>query len=207
MLESIKPVLEGALLAAGRPLTCEELAELFLPEEAKLQENQTDYTSLRAQWKKQVRQNLTEMQQECALRGVELVEVASGFRYQIKQTIASTVSHLWVDRPQRMSRAMLETLALIAYRQPITRGEIEKIRGVSVNTQIIKNLLEYGWVRVMGYKDTPGRPMLLGTTKIFLDTFSLRTLEDLPPLTQLYDTAHLQAADLFHDVKMDNHNS
>lgn len=201
-IESVKKVLEGALLAAGRPLTSEDLAALFLPEEARQEENQEAYAPLRNELKKQIRKAVAEMQKDCAERAVDLVEVSSGYRYQIKQDIAGQVAHLWATRPQRMSRAMMETLALIAYRQPITRGDIEKIRGVSVNTQIVKTLLEFGWVRIVGYKDTPGRPMLLGTTKTFLDTFSLRSLEELPPLAELHDIAHLQAKGLLNDEQV-----
>ncbi len=125
-------------------------------------------------------------------RGIELVEVASGYRIQIRAAVAQPVSRLWQERPTKYSRALLETLALVAYRQPITRGEIEQIRGVAVNPNIIKTLLERGWIRVVGHRDVPGRPELLGTTREFLDYFSLKKLDDLPTLAQLKELEDLR---------------
>ncbi len=173
----IKNVVEAALLAAGRPLDVEQLRELFdefaRPEAAA------------------VRVALKALAEEYAGRGIELAEVASGFRIQVRDSVATEVSRLWQERPQRYSRALLETLALIAYRQPITRGEIEDVRGVQVNPNIIRTLLERGWVRVIGHREVPGRPELLATTREFLDYFSLKSLDDLPTLSQLKDVETL----------------
>jgi segregation and condensation protein B len=167
----IRNVVEAALLAAGRPLQLNELAQLFdestRPEQADL------------------RAALDALQADYSARGIEVKETANGFRIQVKRELANEVSRLWPERPPRYSRALLETLALIAYRQPITRAEIEAVRGVAVNPNIIKTVLERGWVRVVGTRDVPGRPELLGTTKEFLDYFGLRSLEDLPPLAEL----------------------
>jgi segregation and condensation protein B len=129
---------------------------------------------------------------EYETRGLELVEVASGYRIQIRHAVAQPVSRLWQERPTKYSRAMLETLALVAYRQPITRGEIEQIRGVAVNPNIIKTLLERSWIRVVGHRDVPGKPELLGTTRDFLDYFSLQKLDDLPTLAQLKELEDLR---------------
>src|SRR5579871_4355516 len=167
----IKNVVEAALLAAGRPLDVEQLRELFdefaRPEAAA------------------VRVALKALAEEYAGRGIELAEVASGFRIQVRDSVATEVSRLWQERPQKYSRALLETLALIAYRQPITRGEIEQIRGVAVSTNIIKTLEEREWVRVVGYRDVPGKPALFGTTRNFLDYFNLKSLDELPPLAEI----------------------
>ena len=172
MIESyVRNVIEAALLAAGRPLGLAELKQLFdapsCPDDAAL------------------RAALEQLAGEYAERGIELKEIASGWRIQVRREFAQEVSRLWPERPARYSRALLETLALIAYRQPITRGEIEDVRGVAVNPNIIKTLLERNWVRVLGHRDVPGRPELLGTTREFLDYFGLRRLEELPPLAQL----------------------
>jgi segregation and condensation protein B len=129
---------------------------------------------------------------EYEARGIEIVEVASGFRIQVRPSVAQPVSRLWQERPAKYSRALLETLALVAYRQPITRGEIEQIRGVAVNPNIIKTLLERGWIRVIGHRDVPGKPELLGTTREFLDYFSLKKLDDLPTLAQLKELEDLR---------------
>jgi segregation and condensation protein B len=173
----LKNVIEAALLAAGRPLHLNELAELFeepvRPPAA------------------QVREALTILTAEYETRGIELKETAGGFRVQVRQALAAEISRLWPERPARYSRALLETLALIAYRQPITRGEIESVRGVAVNPNIIKTLLERTWVRVVGTRDVPGRPELLGTTREFLDYFGLKSLEELPPLAALKAMADL----------------
>lgn len=179
--ESLVQVIEAALLAAGRPLTLDQLCDLYVTappdsEEAKAERDQA---------RKPIRAAIKALQAACEPRGIELVEVASGYRFQVKQAVAERVSHLWAARPTRYSRALLETLALIAYRQPITRGEIESVRGVSVSTQIIASLLEFGWIRIVGYRNTPGRPKLYGTTKAFLDQFSLQSLQDLPPLPEV----------------------
>jgi segregation and condensation protein B len=167
----IRNVVEAALLAAGRPLQLNELAQLF---EESTRPEQAD-----------LRAALEALQADYGTRGIEVKETANGFRIQVKRELANEVSRLWPERPPRYSRALLETLALIAYRQPITRAEIEAVRGVAVNPNIIKTVLERGWVRVVGTRDVPGRPELLGTTKEFLDYFGLRSLEDLPPLAEL----------------------
>jgi segregation and condensation protein B len=174
----VKNVIEAALLAAGRPLAADELATLFDERDG----SGTD----------EVRAALASLAAEYATRGLELVEVASGYRIQIKAAVAQPVSRLWQERPAKYSRAMLETLALVAYRQPITRGEIEQIRGVAVNPNIIKTLLERSWIRVVGHRDVPGRPELLGTTREFLDYFSLKKLDDLPTLAQLKELEELR---------------
>ncbi|MDT3718311.1 SMC-Scp complex subunit ScpB [Pseudomonas oryzihabitans] len=169
--KQLAPLLEAILLAAGRPLTLERLAELFdeyeRPEPAHL------------------RAGLAVLGGSCRTRGFELKEVASGYRLQVREKYAPWVGRLWEERPPRYSRAMLETLALIAYRQPITRGEIEEVRGVAVNSQIVKTLLERDWIRVVGYRDVPGRPAMFATTKAFLDYFDLRSLDQLPPLAEV----------------------
>ena len=173
MLEqNIKFLLEAILLAAGKPMTEEQLLNLFLEEE------RPNLGELRTA--------LEELQADYAERGVELVQVASGYRFQIKSEWAIWVSRLWEEKPHKYSRAFLETLALIAYRQPITRGEIEDIRGVTVSTSILKALLEdREWIRVVGHKEVPGRPALYATTKAFLDYFGLKNLQNLPALPEI----------------------
>ncbi|PWB33491.1 SMC-Scp complex subunit ScpB [Pseudomonas sp. SDI] len=167
----LAPLLEAFLLASGKPQSLERLFELF--EEAERPEA--------AVFKKA----LELLRKSCAGRAFELKEVASGYRLQIREDYAPWVGRLWEERPQRYSRALLETLALIAYRQPITRGEIEDVRGVAVNTNIIKTLLEREWVRIVGYREVPGRPAMFATTKAFLDHFNLKNLDDLPSLAEL----------------------
>ncbi len=164
-------VLEALLLAAAKPLSLERLTELF-DEEARPSSSQ-------------LKAALAKLAEDVATRSYQLTEVASGYRLQVRSAYSAWVGRLWEERPQRYSRAMLETLALIAYRQPITRGEIEDVRGVAVNTQIIKTLLEREWIRVVGYKDVPGKPAMLATTKVFLDYFNLRGLDELPNLAEL----------------------
>jgi segregation and condensation protein B len=172
-------IIEGALLAAGRPLTVVQLAELF--EEYERPENTM------------IREALKEVAEHCESRGFELQEVASGFRFQVRQSLSPWVARLWHERPQKYSRALLETLALIAYRQPITRGEIEEIRGVAVSSNIIKTLHEREWVRVVGHRDVPGRPAMYATTRQFLDYFSLKSLDQLPALAEIRDLETLNA--------------
>ena len=164
-------VVEAGLLAAGKSLTLAELAQLFD------ESVRTPAAELRTA--------LEALAAEYAGRALELRETASGFRVQVRREFATEVARLWPERPQRYSRALLETLALIAYRQPITRAEIESVRGVAVNPNIVKTLLERNWIRVVGHRDLPGRPELLGTTREFLDYFGLRSLEELPTLAQL----------------------
>ena len=167
----IKNVVEAGLLAAGRALGLEELAALF---------GETDRPGAAA-----IRASLAALEHDYAARALELKETASGVRIQVRREFATEVSRLWPERPQRYSRALLETLALIAYRQPLTRAEIEAVRGVAVNSNIIGTLLERNWVRVVGHRELPGRPELLGTTREFLDYFGLRSLDELPPLAEL----------------------
>lgn len=167
----IRNVIEAAMLAAGRPLQLAEFAQLF--EEGARPSNA------------ELREALKTLEAEYEGRGIEVKETGNGFRIQVRREVGSEIGRLWPERPPRYSRAMLETLALIAYRQPITRAEIESVRGVAVNPQIIKAMLERNWVRVVGTRDVPGRPELLGTTREFLDYFGLKSLDDLPPLAQL----------------------
>lgn len=174
----IKHFIEAALLAAGRPLNIDQLKALF--------DGRT------APEKAEIRQAIATLNEEYEERGIVVSEVASGFRMQVKSTMADRLHKLWEERPPRYSRALFETLALIAYRQPITRGDIEEIRGVSVSSNIIRQLLERDWVRVVGHRDVPGRPAMFGTTKGFLDYFSLKKLDDLPPLADLSDWESLR---------------
>ena len=173
----IRRVVEAALLAAPHPLTLSQLAALFhedeLPPPGSLE------------------QAIADLRAGSENRGVELVEVASGFRFQVKADVHAFVARLWTERQTRYTRATLETLSLIAYRQPITRGEIEQIRGVGVNANTIKMLEEREWIRVIGHRDVPGRPELFGTTRIFLDYFGLKSLDALPPLSELKDIPEL----------------
>src|SRR5580698_6315937 len=167
----IRNIIEAALLAAGRSLTLSELALLFD------EQPRPAPTAIRAA--------LDELAQEYAEPSIEIHETGGGFRVQVRKDYASAVARLWPERPQRYSRALLETLALIAYRQPITRAEIESVRGVTVNPNITKTRLERQWIRVVGHRDLPGRPELLGTTREFLEYFGLRSLDELPPLSEL----------------------
>lgn len=172
-------IIEGSLLAAGKPMTVAQLGELF--EEHERPENA------------QIREALQEVAERCEGRGFELTEVASGFRFQVRQALSPWVARLWQERPARYSRALLETLALIAYRQPITRGEIEEIRGVAVSSNIIKTLHEREWIRVVGHRDVPGRPAMYATTRQFLDYFNLKNLDQLPALAEIRDLETLNA--------------
>ena len=175
----IKHIVEAALMAAGQPCSLDRLLSLFLDA------HQPSREELRAA--------LAELAEDCASRGVELVEVGSGFRFQAKQDYAQWVARLWEEKPARYSRALLETLALIAYRQPITRGEIEDIRGVSVSSNIMKTLIERDWVKVVGHRDVPGKPAMYASTKQFLDYFSLKSLSDLPSLAEIRDIDSINA--------------
>ena len=171
--DPLSRVLEAVLLAAGRPVGVEQLRELF-------EENERPTAD-------DVRAALAELEASCADRAFELREVASGWRVQVRPQYSDIVSRLWQERPSRYSRALLETLALIAYRQPITRGEIEDIRGVTIASTIMRTLHERNWIRVVGHREVPGRPELLGTTREFLDYFGLKSLDDLPTLAELQD--------------------
>jgi len=174
----IKYFVEAALLAAGRPLSVDQLQGLF--------------DGRMAPEKSEIRAAIKELGEDYEPRGITIGEVASGFRLQIKSSMADRLQKLWEERPPRYSRALFETLALVAYRQPITRGEIEEVRGVSVSSNIIRTLMEREWVRVVGHRDVPGRPEMFGTTKTFLDYFSLKRLDDLPPLADLADWESLR---------------
>lgn len=175
--QTIKNVIESALLAAGRPLSLEQLGGLFgrrsAPDRGEL------------------KRALEGLSADYEGRGIELKQVASGYRIQIRKSMSDWLMPLWEERPPRYSRALLETLALIAYRQPITRGDIEEIRGVAVSTNIVRTLLERSWIRVVGHRDVPGKPAMFGTTREFLDYFGLKRLEDLPPLSELKDLDNL----------------
>ena len=173
----LKNVIEAALLAAGRPVPVSELQQIF------------DEHSRPSP--KELRALLESLAADYEGRGVAIKETANGFRFQVRTEFSQEVSRLWPDRPKKYSRAMLETLALIAYRQPITRAEIEHVRGVAVNPEIVKTLMERNWVRVVGHRDVPGHPELLGTTPEFLDYFSLKSIEDLPPLAELKSLSDL----------------
>ena len=174
----IKYFVEAALLAAGRPLNVDQLQKLFdgrmTPEKA------------------EIRQAIDTLNEDYKARGIIIGEVASGFRVQVKSGMADQLQKLWEERPPRYSRALFETLALVAYRQPITRGEIEEVRGVSVSSNIMRSLVEREWVRVVGHRDVPGRPEMFATTKQFLDYFGLKKLDDLPPLADLSDWESLR---------------
>ncbi len=169
----LRQILEGLLLAAGKPLSLAAMAEVFLEEERPTDD--------------ELRAALALIAEDCAGRGFELKEVASGFRFQVRQELSPWVSRLWEEKPQRYTRALLETLALVAYRQPITRGDIEEIRGVSVSSTIIRTLLDREWIRVVGHRDVPGRPAMFATTRQFLDYFNLKSLQELPPLSEIRD--------------------
>ena len=179
MEHKLTQVIEAILLSASRPLDIQEIERVFPDNERPTRE--------------EIRQALTEIEAQCLDRGVELKKVSSGYRLQVRQDLSIYVAKLWEERPQRFSKATLETLALIAYRQPITRGEIEEIRGVTIGTQLMRGLMERGWVKIVGQRDVPGRPSLYSTTKEFLDYFGLQHLRELPELPELPD---LQSLDM-----------
>ncbi|QDH69902.1 SMC-Scp complex subunit ScpB [Marilutibacter alkalisoli] len=185
----ITRIVEAALLAAHQPLTLAQLHALF-PEDQPAPNGS-------------VEQAIEALQAGCAERGIELVELASGFRYQVKNDVHPWVARLWTERQTRYTRATLETLALIAYRQPITRGEIEQVRGVAVNSNIIRALEEREWIRVVGHRDVPGKPALFGTTKTFLDYFGLKRLDELPPLSELKEIGELEPELMFEGGSKD----
>jgi segregation and condensation protein B len=172
-------IIEGALLAAGKALTVAQIADLFEAHE------RPENTA--------IREALKDVAERCEDRGFELQEVASGFRFQVRNSLSPWVARLWQERPQKYSRALLETLALVAYRQPITRGEIEEIRGVAVSSNIVKTLHEREWIRVVGHRDVPGRPAMYATTRQFLDYFNLKSLDQLPALAEIRDLETLNA--------------
>ncbi len=176
--QQLKHIVEAALFSAGRPLSLNQILALFEEGERPARE------ALRAV--------LDELAADWRERGIELKEVASGFRFQVRQELAPWISRLSEERPPRYSRALLETLALIVYRQPITRAGIEEIRGVAVSSSIMRTLLEREWIRVVGHRDVPGKPALYGTTRKFLDYFNLKSLSELPPLAEISPVDHLQ---------------
>lgn len=172
-IDQLKNVIEAILLAAGRPLNIDQLLTMFAGHE-KPERNE-------------IRDAVSALQADYETRGIALIQVGSGYRIQVRETMQPWVEHLWEEKPARYSRALLETLALIAYRQPVTRGEIEDVRGVSVSSTIMKTLLEREWVHVVGHREVPGRPAMYGTTRKFLDYFSLKNLSELPSLAELRD--------------------
>jgi segregation and condensation protein B len=177
--QELKNIIEAALLAAGRPLNIDHLEAIF-------EEGQSP-------GRDSIRQVIDQLNQEYEERGIEIHRVASGYRLQVKKELAPWVSRLWEEKPARYTRALLETLSLIAYRQPITRGEIEDVRGVAVSSNIIKTLMEREWIRVLGHRDVPGKPAMYGTTKEFLDYFNLKSLSQLPTLQELRDIESINA--------------
>lgn len=176
--QKLKNILEAILMSAGKPISSEKLLQHFDEEDPR--------PSITL-----VRQQIKELQKDCEGRGIELKEVSSGYRYQARNEYGQWVSKLWEEKPQRYSRALLETLALIAYRQPVTRADIEDVRGVSVSTNIVRTLLERDWVRVVGHRDVPGRPALYATTRQFLDYFNMKSLDELPSLSEIKDLSKL----------------
>lgn len=175
----LKNTIEAILMSAGKPLSADKILALF--------EDQSNKPSITA-----IKKQLQVLAEECEGRGIELVEVASGFRYQGRKEYGPVVAKLWEVKPQRYSRALLETLALIAYRQPVTRADIEDVRGVSVSSNIIKTLMEREWIQVVGHRDAPGRPAMYATTKQFLDYFNLKSLDQLPTLSEIQDLSKLE---------------
>ena len=177
MQYKLNQIIEALLLSASRPLSIEEIEKVFV-------ENQPS--------RDEIRKSLKEIEEDCFNRGIELKKVSTGFRLQVKQDLSNYVLKLWEERPQKFSKATLETLSLIAYKQPITRGEIEDVRGVTVGTQLMRGLMERGWVKIVGQRDVPGRPSLYATTKDFLDYFGLQHLRELPDLPELPDLKSLE---------------
>ena len=187
----VRMIVEGCLLAAGRPLTLDNIIAVFAENE------KPD--------KAELRKILAVISEDCADRGFELKEVNSGFRFQVKQDVSEWVAKLWEERPPRYTRALLETLALIAYRQPITRGDIEEIRGVGVSSNIIRTLIDREWIRVVGYKDVPGKPAMFATTRQFLDYFNMKSLQELPPLAEVKALSEIEEAKDLAEELIDQH--
>ena len=183
MERKLSEILEALLLSASRPINIEDIVKVF--EDPKPS-------------KDEIRKALNQIDQDCLTRGIELKKIASGYRLQVKQSLSEYIAKLWEEKPQKFSKATLETLSLIAYKQPITRGEIEEIRGVSVGTQLIRGLMERGWVKIVGQRDVPGRPSLYSTTKEFLDYFGLQHLRELPELPSLPDLTSIE-----HELPID----
>lgn len=181
----LKRIIEGVLLASQSPLTVAQIAEVFVDPDITEVGPVPDAEEIQAA--------LEDIQSDCKGHGYELKEVASGWRYHVPEDLARWIGRLWEEKPVRYSRATLETLALVAYRQPITRGDIEDIRGVAVSSGIIKTLLERQWIRIVGHRDVPGRPALYATTRQFLDYFNLKSLDELPALAEIRDIDKLNA--------------
>ena len=177
MERKLSEILEALLLSASRPISIDDIVKVF--EDPKPS-------------KDEIRNALNQIDQDCLTRGIELKKIASGYRLQVKQSLSQYIAKLWEEKPQKFSKATLETLSLIAYKQPITRGEIEEIRGVAVGTQLIRGLMERGWVKIVGQRDVPGRPSLYSTTKEFLDYFGLQHLRELPELPSLPDLTSIE---------------
>ena len=177
MERNLSEILEALLLSASRPISIDDIVKVF--EDPKPS-------------KDEIRNALNQIDQDCLTRGIELKKIASGYRLQVKQSLSQYIAKLWEEKPQKFSKATLETLSLIAYKQPITRGEIEEIRGVAVGTQLIRGLMERGWVKIVGQRDVPGRPSLYSTTKEFLDYFGLQHLRELPELPSLPDLTSIE---------------
>ena len=183
MERKLSEILEALLLSASRPISIDDVVKVF--EDPKPS-------------KDEIRKALNQIDQDCLSRGIELKKIASGYRLQVKQSLSQYIAKLWEEKPQKFSKATLETLSLIAYKQPITRGEIEEIRGVAVGTQLIRGLMERGWVKIVGQRDVPGRPSLYSTTKEFLDYFGLQHLRELPELPSLPDLTSIE-----HELPID----
>ena len=186
MERNLSEILEALLLSASRPISIDDIVKVF--EDPKPS-------------KDEIRKALNQIDQDCLTRGIELKKIASGYRLQVKQSLSQYIAKLWEEKPQKFSKATLETLSLIAYKQPITRGEIEEIRGVAVGTQLIRGLMERGWVKIVGQRDVPGRPSLYSTTKEFLDYFGLQHLRELPELPSLPDLTSIE-----HELPIDEPN-
>ena len=184
MERNLSEILEALLLSASRPISIDDIVKVF--EDPKPS-------------KDEIRSALNQLDQDCLTRGIELKKIASGYRLQVKQSLSQYIAKLWEEKPQKFSKATLETLSLIAYKQPITRGEIEEIRGVAVGTQLIRGLMERGWVKIVGQRDVPGRPSLYSTTKEFLDYFGLQHLRELPELPSLPDLTSIE-----HELPIDD---
>ena len=183
MERKLSEILEALLLSASRPISIDDIIKVF--EDPKPS-------------KDEIRKAQNQIDQDCLTRGIELKKIASGYRLQVKQSLSQYIAKLWEEKPQKFSKATLETLSLIAYKQPITRGEIEEIRGVAVGTQLIRGLMERGWVKIVGQRDVPGRPSLYSTTKEFLDYFGLQHLRELPELPSLPDLTSIE-----HELPID----
>ena len=190
--QKLKNIIEAILMSAGKPLTAEKITGYF----------EDDPRPSISDVRKQIKALIA----ECDGRGIELVEVATGYRYQGREEYGPWVAKLWEVKPQRYSRALLETLALIAYRQPVTRADIEEVRGVSVSTNIMKTLMEREWVQIVGHRDAPGRPAMYATTKQFLDYFNLKSLDQLPTLAEMKDLSKLEPELALEGSTPDNDN-